>query len=551
MRRSWLLPTAVILGLLVPGIPTATSVATAGPVSTGLVANPGPYYTFAARHSSQCVNVRSASTANATAVIQWPCIGGAPNEQWRLQETDSGYVRVIARHSSQCLNVRGGSTSDGAAVIQWPCTDGARNEQWKPEDLGNGHVRLVARQSGKCLNVANSSPTWGTGLVQSPCDSTESEQLTQTPVTTQVVTWAASTDRLGNAVQDRTHRLIVHTSTGGSGLRIRLSNAFGQQPVTFGAGRVGLRSSGAAVTPGRNSPLTFNGASSVTVPAGGTVYSDPLDTTVQAGSDLAVSLYVQQASGTASGHKAARQTSYVAPQGDHAADDAGTSFTQTVTTWSYLDAVVVDAPTGTGAVATLGDSITDGLNSTQNTNRRWPDVLAARLQNTPGNLVKGVANEGISGNEVLKDHNNFGESAVRRLDRDVLSQRGLRTVVLLEGINDIIRSAPTAQALTDGYRDIVDRAHAAGVCVMGATIMPYQGSAYWTAAGEQVRQQVNEVIRSGALFDAVVDFDAVMRDPAQPSRLLPSYDGDHLHPNDAGMRAMGEAVSVDNLRCTR
>ncbi|MFE2728580.1 RICIN domain-containing protein [Kitasatospora sp. NPDC059327] len=532
-----------------PVVPAAGAAATMPAASTGSVGDPGPAYTFAARHSGKCLTIPQGDLANAVQAEQRTCVGGL-DQQWRLEDAGAGYVSLVAQHSGRCLTVRGASTADAAAVEQDDCT-GTASSQWKLDDRGNAAYRLVARHSGKCLNVQYGAVTDGARFIQWPCGTAGNEQFTRTLATTQVVTWAASTDRLGgNAVQDRTYRLIVRTSTGGSAVRIRLSNAFGTQPVTFGDVRMGLRSSGAAVASGSNRPLTFGGATSVTVPAGGTLYSDPLGITVGAGSDLAVSLYVQRASGTVTGHDAAMQTSYVAPQGNHAGGEAGAAFTQTVTSWFYLDAVVADAPAGTGAVAALGDSITDGWYSTRNANRRWPDVLAARLQSAPGNLVKGVANEGIVGNRVLQDGR--GESAVKRLRRDVLSQRGLRTVILLEGVNDILNNVPSSQDLIDGYRDIVGRAHTAGVCVVGATILPFGGWNTWTAAGEQIRQEANAFIRNGGLFDAVVDFDAVVRDPAQPSRMLPAYDsGDRLHPSDAGMRAMGEAVNLDSLRCTR
>ncbi|MGW0311073.1 SGNH/GDSL hydrolase family protein [Streptomyces flavidovirens] len=376
---------------------------------------------------------------------------------------------------------------------------------------------------------------------------------TTEPGRTSVVTWAAGTDRLSTAgaAPERTYRLIVHTSAGGSGLRIRLSNAFGTQPVTFGRAYAGLRATGAALVPGTNRPLTFAGSPSVTVPPGGSVYSDPLPGTVRPRSDLAVSLYVRSAGGAATGHKMALQTSYIAPVGDHAGDDSATPFTQRITSWFYLDAVTVGARRGTGAVATLGDSITDGVSSTRDTNRRWPDFLARRLDADPGSRVKGVANEGISGNKVLKDGS--GESALKRLDRDVLSQHGVRTVVLLEGVNDIKGvPAPTAAELVAGYRQIIDRSHAAGVCVVGATVMPYEGWREWTPAGEAVRQEVNAFIRGSGAFDAVVDFDRAVMDPAAPSRLLPAYNsGDHLHPNDLGMRTMADTVDLKSLRCPR
>ncbi|RDG40010.1 SGNH/GDSL hydrolase family protein [Streptomyces corynorhini] len=367
----------------------------------------------------------------------------------------------------------------------------------------------------------------------------------------EVVTWAASADRLGEAVPGRTHRVVIHTSAGGRDLRVRLSNAFGEAPVTFGRAYAGPRAAGAAVQPGHNRPLTFRGAASVTVPPGGSVYSDPLPGTVRPGADLAVSVYVQDAAGTATGHVRGNQTSYIAPSGDHAVEESDAAYTERTTFRHYLDAVVVRAPAGTGAVVAFGDSITDGSGSTPDTDRRWPDFLAARLRDDRATSLKGVANAGISGNKVLGD--GAGVSALKRLDRDVLSQRGLRTVILLEGVNDIKAvPAPTAAELIDGYRQIIARTHAAGACVVGATVMPYEGWGEWKEAGEAVRQEVNAFIRDSGAFDAVVDFDALVRDPAAPAKMLPVYDsGDHLHPNDAGMEAMGEHVEPRALRCSR
>ncbi|MEN8654542.1 SGNH/GDSL hydrolase family protein [Streptomyces sp. 21So2-11] len=369
--------------------------------------------------------------------------------------------------------------------------------------------------------------------------------------TAPVVTWAASTDRLSTAgaAPERTYRLIVRTSAGGSGLRIRLSNTFGDQPVTFGRAYAGLRSTGAALVPGSNRPLAFRGAPTVTVAPGGSVYSDPLPGTVRPQSDLAVSLYVRSAGGAATGHKMALQTSYIAPVGNHAADVSATPYTQQITSWFYLDAVTVGAGRGTGAVATLGDSITDGAISTANTNRRWPDFLARRLLADPGSPIKGVANEGISGNKILTDGS--GQSALKRLDRDVLSQRGVRTMILLEGVNDIkANPAPTAAALIAAYEQLIGRSHAAGICVVGATVMPYEGWREWSESGEAVRQEVNAFIRHSGAFDAVVDFDEALKDPVAPNRMLPAYDsGDHLHPNDVGMRLMSDTVDVRALGC--
>ncbi|MEU8877358.1 SGNH/GDSL hydrolase family protein [Streptomyces javensis] len=366
-----------------------------------------------------------------------------------------------------------------------------------------------------------------------------------------VVTWASSAYPAGTAAQDLTYRFVVHTSVGGRDLRIRLSNAYGDQPVTFGHAYAGVRDSGAAVVPGSNGRLTFRGASSVTVPAGGVVYSDPLPGRVQPQSDLAISLYVRSAGPLATGHKGARATQYVAPAGDHAAEEGAAAYSQAITSWYYLDAAVVRPTRGTGAVVAFGDSITDGSASTQDTNRRWPDFLARRLLADPRSRLKGVANEGISGNRVLADGS--AESALKRLDRDVLSQAGVRTTILLEGINDIKATpGPTADDLIAGYRQIIARSHARGTCVVGATVMPYEGWREYEAVDEAVRQQVNAFIRTSGEFDAVVDFDKAVRDPAAPTRMLPAYDGgDHLHPNDTGMRVMSDAIPLRALNCDR
>ncbi|MFD5746443.1 SGNH/GDSL hydrolase family protein [Streptomyces sp. NPDC127033] len=408
------------------------------------------------------------------------------------------------------------------------------------------HVELPRRARRAAVALALGALAFG-GFTTVPQEAAAAPAARTTPV----VTWAASADRLDTAVPERTHRVVVRTSAGGSALRIRLSNAFGEQPVTFGSAYAGAVDSGAAVVPGTNRALTFRGAASVTVPAGGSVYSDPLPGTVRPYADLAVSLYVRDASGTATGHRMGLQTSYIAPAGDHAAEDAGTAYTQRTSFRYYLDAVVTDAPRGTGAVVALGDSITDGASSTADTNRRWPDFLARRLGDDRRTTVKGVANEGISGNKVLSD--GAGESALKRLDRDVLSQRGLRTVILLEGVNDIKATpGPTAAAMIDGYRQIIARTHATGACAVGATVMPYQGWREWNAAGEAVRQEVNTFIRESGAFDAVIDFDAAIGDPAAPERMLPAYDsGDHLHPNDAGMQVMADTVDTRALRCGR
>lgn len=362
-----------------------------------------------------------------------------------------------------------------------------------------------------------------------------------------VVTWGASADRFGEAAADRGYRLVVHTSVGGRDPRIRLSNAFGDRPVTFDSVYAGLQKNGAELVRGSNRRLTFGRARSVTVPAGETVLSDPLPGRLPAESDLVVSIHTSDAAGPATGHWMALQTSYVT-RGDHTAEESAASWTETTGSWFYLDAVSLRASAGTGAVVALGDSVTDGWQSTSDHNRRWPDYLARRLQRA-NTSVKGVANEGIAGNKVLAD--GAGPSALNRLDRDVLSQPGLRTVFLFEGVNDIkAHTGVTADDLIEGYREIVDRAHTAGKCVAAATVGPFKGWSEWDPDAEAVRREVNAFIRTSGEFDTVTDADRVLRSPYDPERIHPAFDGgDHLHPNDKGMQAMADAVDLKSLDC--
>ncbi|WTP03608.1 SGNH/GDSL hydrolase family protein [Streptomyces sp. NBC_00197] len=363
-----------------------------------------------------------------------------------------------------------------------------------------------------------------------------------------VVTWAAAADRVGDGVADRGYRLVVHTSVGGDNLRVRVSNALGDRPVTFDSVYAGLQSSGAGLVHAGNRRLTFGGARSVTVPAGATAYSDPLLGRIAAESNLVISLHSPDAAGPATGHGMAMQTSYIS-EGDHTAEESATNWAGTTGSWFYLDAVTVRAPSATGAVVALGDSITDGWQSSTDLNRRWPDYLARRLRTSTVTTVRGVANEGISGNKVLAD--GAGRSALNRLDQDVLSHPGVRTVFLFEGVNDIkAHTGVTAQDMITGYLRIIERAHAAGTCVVGATIGPFKGWSEWDPAAETVRQEVNAFVRDSGAFDAVTDFDKALRSPYDPERILPFFDnGDHLHPNDKGMQAMADAVNPKDLEC--
>ncbi|MEI7054169.1 SGNH/GDSL hydrolase family protein [Nocardioides sp. CCNWLW239] len=374
-----------------------------------------------------------------------------------------------------------------------------------------------------------------------------------------VGTWGASADRVGGAtgttgLADRSVRNLVHTSLGGSGVRITLSNVFGDRPVTFASAHLGLAGEGAAVVPGTNRPVTFAGADEVTVAPGAEVLSDPVDATVPADTTLAVSFHVVGESGPITGHNVAMQTSYVSGSTgvDVAREESGAAFTTQISSWYWVESVVVEKPRRVKTAVLFGDSITDGNGSTVGADRRWPDVLADRVATSRFAGRFGVMNEGISANRVLADGTG-GQRGLDRFRRDVLDQPGVSTVVLLAGINDIRWDiADEASDLILAYRDLIAQAHAEDVCVVGATLTPYEGGSRYTPERDQVRAAVNEWIRTSGEFDGVVDFDAATRDPDRPARFLPAYDsGDHLHPGDAGYAAMAEAFDLSLLECDR
>jgi lysophospholipase L1-like esterase len=338
--------------------------------------------------------------------------------------------------------------------------------------------------------------------------------------------------------------MIVRLHAGGSSVRIRLSNTFGSRPLTFGRVRVAVRNTGSTLVASTNRPVRFAGANSVTVAVGAEVQSDPVALTVKAGQDLAVSMYVPGQTGSATWHRSALQTSYVSVAGDHAGNNNATPYTTTTGNWYFVDAVSTQSATAPSTVVAIGDSITDGSGSTSNANRRWPDVLSNRLITRYGAAAPSVVNEGIAGNKVATDSPRNGQSAVRRLNRDVLQRKALRHVILLEGINDL-RAGATAASIIAAYQQIIDGVHAKGAKIYGGTILPFKGTPNYSAALENVRTTVNNWIRTSGRFDGVVEFDVATRDPADPLRLNPAYERpDHLHPNDAGYAAMGNAVNL-------
>jgi lysophospholipase L1-like esterase len=361
---------------------------------------------------------------------------------------------------------------------------------------------------------------------------------------------------------DQTVRLIVHTSIGGTRVRIRLSNELGSTPLRIGTAHIALRGAGADIQAGSDRALTFSGYPGITLPPGAPVLSDPVDLDVPALSDLAVSLYLPGSVAATTIHGTASQTNYVSLPGDFSGA-ATLPVQRTILSWPFLTEVDVTGGRdgGGAAIVALGDSITDGTRSTPDTNNRWPDWLARRLQTVRDpvagiNNTLGVVNRGISGNRLLSnppEGSLAGRSILERFDRDVLATAGVRTMTLMIGINDIGNSSPanpvSSADLIAGYRQVIARAHAKGIAVFGATLTPFEGAGYYSPDKEVVRQAVNSWIRAGDEFDGVIDFDRVTRDPAHPTRFLPAYDsGDHLHPNDLGYQAMGNAVPLELFR---
>jgi lysophospholipase L1-like esterase len=357
-------------------------------------------------------------------------------------------------------------------------------------------------------------------------------------------------------LRDATLRQIIHLSIGGAEIRVHVSNAFGTAPLHLTAVHIARprAAAGSVIDPATDRALTFGGAADVIVPAGAEYISDPIAYAVAALSDLSVSLHFDVPPAQQTGHPGSRVTSYVV-HGDQVSA-AEMADAKRVEHWYQVSGVDVAAPALAGAIVTLGDSITDGHAATTNGNDRWPDVLARHLQSGPKTAMMGVLNEGIGGNRVLLD--GLGPNALARFDRDVLAQPGVRFLIVLEGVNDLgtltrdreVSSGEhdaLVRRILSAYAQMAMRAHAHGIRVIGATILPYTGSDYYhpSAANEADRQAINQWIRSAKDFDAVVDFDRLTRDPEHPERLLPAFDsGDHLHPSPAGYKAMGEAIPL-------
>jgi lysophospholipase L1-like esterase len=371
-----------------------------------------------------------------------------------------------------------------------------------------------------------------------------------------VGTWGASPqlttgDLFGTApgFNNQTIRQIVRISVGSGQFRVRLSNEYGAQAVQIGDAHVAISAGAGAIQSGTDQVLTFSGSPTVTIPPSAAVLSDPVKLSAPNLASLAVSLYLPQATGPATWHVEGKQTAYIVAGDATAAADIGAGAT-TSTSRFFLSGIEAASFEPKSAVVTFGDSITDGTNSTLDANHRWPDFLAARLAASHDDDT-GVVDEGISGNRLL--HDIIGPNALSRFDRDVLATPGVRFMTVLLGINDIgfggffTTQVVTADDIIAAHRQLIARAHSRGIRIYGCTLTPFNGvgAPYYSPAGDVKRQAVNTWIRTSGEYDAVIDFDAVVRDPSDPSRILPAFDsGDHLHPSDAGYQAMANSIDL-------
>jgi lysophospholipase L1-like esterase len=386
-----------------------------------------------------------------------------------------------------------------------------------------------------------------------------------------IVTWSAPPQPIWDAafpvplniprfLWNQTIRQVAANSVGGDRVRVVLSNEYGSRPLVIGAAHIALSASGAGIVVGSDRPLRFGGRTSITIPAGAPAISDPVELSVAPLSSLAVSLFLPEPTPLTTMHWDGVQTAYISSPGNFAGD-ADIKTDSTMKARVFVTGIMVDATPGARAVVAFGDSITDGNASTPDANHRWPDYLARRLAKAGGAVVA-VLNEGISGAKVLSDR--MGVNALARFDRDVLSQPHADTVVIMMGINDIgwpgsalapQDPPPSADDVIDGYRQLVARAHAHKMRIIGATLTPFEDAfkgapfeGYYSPAKEQKRQVINAWIRNSGEFDGVIDFDAVARDPSHPARILPSFDsGDHLHPQDSGYQAMADSIDLGML----
>jgi len=411
-------------------------------------------------------------------------------------------------------------------------------------------------------------------------------QLAAAPRSVWIGTWAAAPEASipgrAEAFRNQTLRLIVHTSAGGTTVRVNLSNTFGDLPLHIGGAHLARRTDGANIDAASDRTLTFRGQPSTIVPAHSLVLSDAVDLDVPALGDLAISLFLPEATAATTSHLLALQTNYVSAETGDSTAAVKFPVAKTIDSWPFLTGVEVAASSEGAAIVALGSSLTDGDGSSRDANRRWPDVLAERLQkDSGGNKELGVLNEGLIGNRLLSDFDSprqaggppplgpvfaqlgpaLGQSGIARFERDVLRQAGVKYLIVGLGVNDILfpgsfipaTESVSSQSILSGYRQLIARAHQKGIRVIITTIPPFEHAIFrspfydrfYAPEKERVREEVNAWIRSSGAFDGVIDFDEAVRDPGHRTQLLPSYDsGDHLHVNDAGNVAQGKAIPL-------
>jgi lysophospholipase L1-like esterase len=434
---------------------------------------------------------------------------------------------------------------------------------WAPKCL---NYAILSRGIGGKRNSENvnqnkkSCLAWGCLVGLTLCSAAQAAQWVQT--------WGAAplppTAALGPfpatpSFNNQTIRQTVRISVGGQRIRIRFTNEYGTKPLTIAAAVVASADEKGNIQPGTQRRLLFSGQPGIAIPAAAPLLSDPVDLPVKSLSSLSISLYVPAETGQCTCHQTGVQNAFVSDSGDFT--DKAFTPSQTLQMRAFISGVEVESRKNTRAVVVLGDSISDGVGATLDANHRWPDLLANRLEARQANTW-GVVNMGISGNRVLGD--GAGQSALARFDRDVLSTPGVKLLIIFEGVNDLGISygnfqgpmaemfkarAPavkvTAAAMLAGYRQLIARAHEKGIKVLGATITPYGGAMYFSPEGEAVRQAINTWIRTGHEVDGVIDFDAVMRDPGEPTQIKEGFHmGDHLHGSDAGYAAMAAAINL-------
>lgn len=397
-------------------------------------------------------------------------------------------------------------------------------------------------------------------------------------------TWAASPQRAiqggVKSFRNQTLRLIVHTSAGGRTVRVKIANLFSDRPLVIGGAHIARRTDGANIDPTSDRILEFDKKPSLTISAGSLAVTDPVDLDVPALTDLAISLFFPAPTTATTLHILAQQTNYVSPEAGDFTAQMHFPVSKTISFWPFLAGVDVIGFQRGAAVVAFGSSLTDGDGSTKDANQRWPDILAERFQSN-GDRELGVLNEGMIGNRLLNDSQDLrqlggppplgpvfeqlgpalGEAGLKRFDRDVLSQTGIKFVIVALGVNDILfpgsfvpaTEGVTSQDLILGYRQLITRAHQNRIRVIGTTIPPFEHAlfrdprfeSFYTPEKEKLRQTVNAWVRSAGEFDGMIDFDMAVRDPKRPTELLPAYDsGDHLHVNDAGNLAQGNAIAL-------